>query len=203
MAELQEAGEIEIGVKYDVPPFGFKNPQTDAIEGFDVDLGQAIADELGVEPNFIEAISDNRIPFLVDGTADLILSTMTITRPGRRSTSSCTTSPRAACSHRWTPTSPGQRTWREDGVHSHRVDVRGEPQGERAEAKLRLVDTYSECLELIQIDAVDAVSTDDVILTGMIIQDDTLELKGEGYTVEPYGAASPTATRNSRSSSTA
>ena len=34
----------------------------------------------------------------------------------------------------------------------------------------------------------DAVSTDDVILTGMIIQDDTLELKGEGYTVEPYGA---------------
>jgi ABC-type amino acid transport substrate-binding protein len=35
---------------------------------------------------------------------------------------------------------------------------------------------------------VDAVSTDDVILTGMIIQDDTLELKGEGYTVEPYGA---------------
>ena len=66
-------------MKFDVPPFGFKNPQTDAVEGFDVDLGQAIADELGVEANFIEAISDNRIPFLVDGTADLILSTMTIT----------------------------------------------------------------------------------------------------------------------------
>ena len=26
MAKLQEAGEITIGVKYDVPPFGFKNP---------------------------------------------------------------------------------------------------------------------------------------------------------------------------------
>jgi ABC-type amino acid transport substrate-binding protein len=56
------------------------------------------------------------------------------------------------------------------------------------DAELRLVDTYSECFELIQTGAVDAVSTDDVILTGMIIQDDTLELKGEGYTVEPYGA---------------
>ena len=27
MAELQEAGKITIGVKFDVPPFGFKNPE--------------------------------------------------------------------------------------------------------------------------------------------------------------------------------
>ena len=65
-------------MKYDVPPFGFQNPQNDAIEGFDVDIGKAVAEKLGVEPKFIEAISDNRIPFLMDGTADLILSTMTI-----------------------------------------------------------------------------------------------------------------------------
>ena len=56
------------------------------------------------------------------------------------------------------------------------------------EAKLKLVDSYSECLELIQNGAVDAVSTDDVILTGMIIQDDTLKLVGEELTQEPYGA---------------
>ena len=56
-------------------------------------------------------------------------------------------------------------------------------------ADLRLVDSYSECLELIQNGAVDAVSTDDVILTGMIIQDDTLKLtEGEPLTTEPYGA---------------
>src|SRR5918997_2339616 len=78
MGRIQAAGEIKIGVKYDVPPFGFKNPQTNEIEGFDVDLGKAIAEKLGVKPNFIEAISDNRIPFLEDGTVDLILSTMTI-----------------------------------------------------------------------------------------------------------------------------
>ena len=60
-------GEITIGVKYDVPPFGFKNPQNERVEGFDVDLGKAVAEKLGVEPKFIEAISDNRIPFLQDG----------------------------------------------------------------------------------------------------------------------------------------
>src|ERR1051325_8877582 len=57
MARLQEKGEIRIGVKYDVPPFGFKNPNSGDIEGFDIDFGQAIADELGVDAKFIEAIS--------------------------------------------------------------------------------------------------------------------------------------------------
>ena len=49
LGAIQEKGEITIGVKYDVPPFGFQNPQTNDIEGFDVDLAQAVADELGVE----------------------------------------------------------------------------------------------------------------------------------------------------------
>ena len=78
MAKIQDRGEITIGVKYDVPPFGFKNPQSGEIEGFDVDMGNLIAEELGVEPKFVEAISDNRIPFLQQGEVDLILSTMTI-----------------------------------------------------------------------------------------------------------------------------
>jgi ABC-type amino acid transport substrate-binding protein len=57
------------------------------------------------------------------------------------------------------------------------------------EARLELVDLYSECYELIQNGAVDAVSTDDVILTGMIIQDDSLKMVGDELTTEPYGLA--------------
>ena len=78
LGKIQAKGEITIGVKFDVPPFGVKNPQTGDVEGFDVEMGKAVAAKLGVKPKFIEAISDNRIPFLEDGTADLILSTMTI-----------------------------------------------------------------------------------------------------------------------------
>jgi ABC-type amino acid transport substrate-binding protein len=191
MAELQAAGEITIGVKFDVPPFGFKNPQTDAVEGFDVDLGQAIADELGVEPNFIEAISDNRIPFLVDGTADLILSTMTITTD--RDAEIDFSIPYYIASGRVLVPEDSDITGVEDLAGSTVCTATGSTYEANLatnapDAELRLVDTYSECLELIQTDAVDAVSTDDVILTGMIIQDDTLKLVGEGYTTEPYGA---------------
>ena len=55
------------------------------------------------------------------------------------------------------------------------------------DADLRLVDIYSECFELLQNGPVDAISTDNVILTGMVIQDDTLELVGHELTTEPYG----------------
>jgi glutamate transport system substrate-binding protein len=194
MRELQDAGEITIGVKFDVPPFGFRNPESGDVEGFDVDLGQAIADELGVEANFIEAISDNRIPFLVDGTADLILSTMTITTD--RDAEIDFSIPYYIAEGRVLAPVDSDIGGVEDLGGRSVCTATGSTYEENIkqnvpDADLRLVDTYSECLELIQTGAVDAVSTDDVILTGMIIQDDSLELKGEGYTVEPYGAGIP------------
>ena len=53
LGKIQERGEITIGVKFDVPPFGFENPQTNEVEGFDVDLGKYIAEHIGVEPKFM------------------------------------------------------------------------------------------------------------------------------------------------------
>jgi glutamate transport system substrate-binding protein len=192
MAKLQDAGEIKIGVKYDVPPFGFKNPETNAIEGFDIDIGKAIAAELGVEPKFIEAISDNRIPFLKDGTADLILSTMTIN--AERDEEIDFSEPYFIARGRiLVKKDNNEITGVKDLAGKEVCTVLGSTYEETLKkqaptAKRRLVDTYSECLELIQNGAVDAESTDDVILTGHIIQDDELKLVGEPLTTEPYGA---------------
>ena len=192
MAKLQEAGEIKIGVKYDVPPFGFKNPRNNAIEGFDIDIGKAIAADLGVEPKFIEAISDNRIPFLKDGTADLILSTMTIN--AERDEEIDFSEPYFIARGRILVKKTNNEINGVDDLAGKEVcTVLGSTYEETLKtqaprAKRRLVDTYSECLELIQNGAVDAESTDDVILTGHIIQDDSLKLVGEPLTTEPYGA---------------
>jgi ABC-type amino acid transport substrate-binding protein len=191
LGKIQEAGEITIGVKYDVPPFGFQNPQTDSVEGFDVDLGRAVAEKLGVEPKFIEAISDNRIPFLQDGTADLILSTMTIN--AERVMEIEFSDPYYVASGRILTKSDSPIQGLEDLAGKRVCTALGSTYEETIreqapDAKLQLVDSYSECLELIQNGAVDAVSTDDVILTGMIIQDDTLHMVGDELTTEPYGA---------------
>ena len=190
-ARSRQKGEITIGVKFDVPPFGFQNPQTNEVEGFDVELGKAVAAKLGVEPKFIEAISDNRIPFLEDGTADLILSTMTINE--ERVEQIEFSDPYFIARGRVLVPEDSDITGVGDLAGKNVCTALGSTyeanlKEQAPEAKLKLVDSYSECLELIQNGAVDAVSTDDVILTGMIIQDDTLKLVGEELTQEPYGA---------------
>jgi ABC-type amino acid transport substrate-binding protein len=190
LGKIQRNGEITIGVKYDVPPFGFQNPQTEEVEGFDVDLGRYIAEELGVEPKFVEAISDNRIPFLERGTVDLILSTMTINQ--ERDTEIDFSEPYYIAQGRILVPQGSDIRGLED-LNGKRVctalgSTYEETIRERApDADLRLVETYSECLELLQNESIDAISTDDVILTGMIIQDDTLEMVGNRLTIEPYG----------------
>jgi glutamate transport system substrate-binding protein len=194
MAELQDAGEITIGVKYDVPPFGLNNPQTGEPEGFDVDLGNYIADRLGVEAKFREATSDNRIPLLVDGTIDLILSTMTITEERDLEIDFSEPYYIANGDVLVPPDSDIQAI---DDLNGRRVctalgsTYQETVEKEAPDADLKLIDRYSECLELIQNGSVDAVTTDDVILTGMVIQDDSLEILGLEYTTEPYGAGIP------------
>jgi glutamate transport system substrate-binding protein len=193
MKKLQDAGEITIGVKFDAAPFGFKDTSSGEVQGFDIDLGKAIADELGVTPKFIEAVSDNRIPFLKDGTSDLILSTMTIT--AERDEEIDFSEPYYLAK--------GRILAKKDDTSIKGVaDLAGKNvctalgstyeetlKKQAPKAKLRLVDGYSECLELIQNGAVDAVSTDDTILSGMIKQDDTLALVDDKeLTTEPYGA---------------
>jgi ABC-type amino acid transport substrate-binding protein len=190
LGKIQERGEITIGVKFDVPPFGFKNPQTNEVEGFDVDIGRFIAEELGVEPKFIEAISDNRIPFLERGTVDLILSTMTIN--AERDTEIDFSEPYYIAQGRILVPKGSDIKGLEDLAGNSVCTALGSTYEETIredapEADLKLVDTYSECLELLQNEAIDAISTDDVILTGMIIQDDTLEMVGDRLTTEPYG----------------
>jgi glutamate transport system substrate-binding protein len=190
LGKIQERGEITIGVKYDVPPFGFLNPQTDEVEGFDVDMGRFIAEELGVEPKFVEAISDNRIPFLERGTVDLILSTMTIN--AERDLEIDFSEPYYIAQGRILVPKGSDIKGLEDLAGTSVCTALGSTYEETIredapDAELRLVDTYSECLELLQNEAIDAISTDDVILTGMIIQDDSLEMVGDPLTTEPYG----------------
>ena len=194
MAAIQDKGTVTIGVKFDVPPFGFNNPQSGEVEGFDVEVGKVIAEHLGVEPEFVEAISDNRIPFLQDGRVDLILSTMTITTDREHEIDF--SNPYFIAHGRILVPGDSDIAGVADLGGKRVCTVTGSTYEatlteQAPDAKLELVDTYSECFELIQNGAVDAVSTDDVILTGMIIQDDTLKMVGDQLTVEPYGIGLP------------
>jgi ABC-type amino acid transport substrate-binding protein len=194
MAKIQDKGEIVIGVKFDVPPFGFVKPGEKDPKGFDVEIGKIIADHLDVTPKFIEAISDNRIPFLKDGTVDLILSTMTITTD--RDAEVDFGGPYFIAHQRILVPKNSDIKGLDDLGGKTVCTVTGST-GEATlkakvpDAKRRTVDAYSECLELLQNGAVDAEISDDVILTGQVIQDDSLQLVGDNITTEPYGIGIP------------
>ena len=143
---------------------------------------------------FREANSDNRIPLLVDGTIDLILSTMTITQ--ERDLEIDYSEPYYVANGDVLVPEGSDIASLEDLAGNTVCTAIGSTyqttiKEQVPDADLRLVDRYSECLELIQTDAVDAVSTDNVILTGMVIQDDTLQLLDLDYTEEPYGVGIP------------
>ena len=84
MAELAEAGEITVGVRYDQPGLGFKDPAEDIPEGFDVEIAKLLVADLGIDPEsdsvtWEETISDNREPYLAEGRVDLVLASYSIT----------------------------------------------------------------------------------------------------------------------------
>jgi ABC-type amino acid transport substrate-binding protein len=191
MGAIQRKGEIVIGVKFDAPLFGFRDPAGGEVQGFDVDVGRAVAQSLGVRPRFVEAVSDDRIPFIQDGTVDLVLSTMTIT-PQRAESIGFTDPYFVARGRILVP--EGSAITGIDALAGETVcTALGSTYEltlaeEAPEADLRLVDRNSECLPLLRDGTVDAIVTDDVILTGFIIQDGSLRLVGDDLTTEAYGA---------------
>ncbi|HFI0518579.1 TPA: transporter substrate-binding domain-containing protein [Streptococcus suis] len=74
-----ERGVLRVGVKQDVPNFGYKNPDTDKFEGMEIDIARKVADELGVDIEFTPVTAQTRGPLLDNGQVDMVIATFTIT----------------------------------------------------------------------------------------------------------------------------
>lgn len=79
LREVKARGTLVVGVKDSIPPFGFIDPATRTIVGYDIDFAAAIAKALGVKLQTIPVTSATRIPELMQGKIDLIAATMTHT----------------------------------------------------------------------------------------------------------------------------
>ncbi len=77
--QVQEAGKVRIGTRNDNPPMSFIDESGDWV-GFDVDLANALAEKLGVEPELIVVDGTTRISFLQDGEVDMSVASMNHTR---------------------------------------------------------------------------------------------------------------------------
>ncbi len=73
LADIKAAGEINIGIFSDFPPFSSASADM-SIKGYDVDVAQKIADGVGVKLNLVSVTGQNRIAYLNDNRVDLLMS---------------------------------------------------------------------------------------------------------------------------------
>lgn len=193
LRKVQDRGKVIVGVKYDVPTFGFLNPATNKLEGFDVDLAKGIAKYIfGSEDaiEFQQAVSANRIPFLQNDTVDLIASTMTA-NADRANQIDFTRTYYVAGQGLLVPansTITGLKDLAGKAVCSVTGSTSEKNIREKApQANVVLFQTYSECVQAMDAGRVDAVTTDDNILLGFVKQSpNKYKVPDERFTVEPY-----------------
>jgi len=77
LAEVKKKGVLVAGVKDSLPPFGYIDEKTRTIVGYDIDFVNAIAKKLGVKVELKPVTSASRMPQLQEGNIDIIAATMT------------------------------------------------------------------------------------------------------------------------------
>lgn len=193
MKVIQDRGVLRAGVKQDVLLFGYLNPRTNRIEGFDVDIAKEIARVIFGDPDKVDLRgmpSAARIPSLQEGIVDIVVSTMTITQARMEQidfadvyyeSGQMILVPRNSEITSIMDTA-GKRVCSAKGSTSEANITKFQP-----EAVVVQADLYSECLLAVQQGRADAVSTDDVILMGLAEQDPSMKLISPAFTQEPYG----------------
>jgi len=188
-------GNIVIGTKFDQPGLGLKNPDG-SMSGFDVDVAKYVAKQLGYNEDQIEwkeSPSGQRETLIQKGQVKYIVATYSITdtRKGKvdfagpylltgqsllvKADNTDVTGPESLQNNKKlcsvTGSTPAQRI-----------------KDQYAGVQLQQYDTYSACVEALKNGAIDAVTTDEVILAGYAAQSPgAFKIVGKPFSDERYG----------------
>ncbi len=194
MKAIKDKGKLVVGTKFDQPLFGQKAPSGD-VEGFDTEIARELAAVITGSRDkieFVEAVSKNREPFIEQGKVDIVVATYTINDKRKEVVSFAGPYYIAGQdimvkadddSIKGIEDLNGKKVCSVEGSTSEANVKEQAPQ-----AEVLLFDTYSQCAEALGDGRVVAVSTDNVILLGLIEQNgDKYKLVGKPFTKEPYG----------------
>ena len=77
LADIKAKGELVVGVLGTDEPQSYIDPKTRELVGYEVDLGRAVAQKIGVKPVFKQITLAARIPELQQGHVDLLAASLT------------------------------------------------------------------------------------------------------------------------------
>lgn len=76
LADIKARGTLVCGVLSNLEPFGFMDPQSRTVVGYDIDFCDAVAKRLGVKPELKQLAIDARIPELSQGRVDVLAAVL-------------------------------------------------------------------------------------------------------------------------------
>jgi glutamate transport system substrate-binding protein len=194
MARIAEAKKMTVGTKFDQPLFGLKDPRTGDVQGFDVEIAKLIANAIGkdVKIEFKETPSAIRETAIQDGTVDMVVATYTINDTRKQKIDFA--GPYYVAGQDIMVAKDNTTIKRVEDLNGKKVcSVQGSTSLSNVrlrapQAQLTEYDVYSKCADDLRNGRVDAVSTDNVILVGLVDKSGgAFKLVGATFTDEPYG----------------
>jgi glutamate transport system substrate-binding protein len=195
MAELADAGKINVGVRYDQPGLGFKGGTDELPSGFDVEMAKLLVADLCIDPedtdavNYEETISDNREPYLQSGRVDIVAASYSITPERRELVGQA--GPYFLTGQQVLVKADSEIDSIEDLKGEEVCSASGSTSLENVNAAGAVgvpADTYSICAEQVADGSVPAMSTDGSILLGLAAQyDGELKVVGPEFSEERIG----------------
>jgi polar amino acid transport system substrate-binding protein len=193
VTNIRNRGRLIVGLDIGSNLFSFRDPITGEITGFDVDIAGEVARDIFGTPSQVEyriLSSADRVAALQNDQVDIVVKTMSITCE-RKELVNFSTEYLAATQRILAP---------RDSAISQASDLAGKRvcavSGTTSLARIQQISpppvivevvTWADCLVALQQRQVDAVSTDDSILAGLVSQDPYLHIVGPSMAKEPYG----------------
>ncbi|MFF3500068.1 glutamate ABC transporter substrate-binding protein [Streptomyces sp. NPDC003247] len=188
--------KIKIGIKYDQPGIGLKEPDG-SFSGFDVDVATYVAKQLGYDADqieFVETKSADRENALARGDVKFIVASYSINDERKQKVDFA--GPYLLAHQDLLVKADADIAKGADLNGKNLCSVTGSTSAQNVKdkiapkANLREYSGYSECVAGLQSGAVDALTTDDSILAGFAAQDKykgQFKLVGEKLSNENYG----------------
>lgn len=80
LADMTTRGELKCAVYSDVPPFSSPDAKTRQLAGMDVDLCQALAQQMGLKLTLVPTSVEARIAVIATGRADVLIANLAYTK---------------------------------------------------------------------------------------------------------------------------
>jgi polar amino acid transport system substrate-binding protein len=198
MRKIYDQGRLVAGVDQNLNLISSRNPHTGELEGYDIDFVKEIARAIFGEEGKVQlrAVNfGNNFDVLRSGEIDILAESLTITCERRYknriafSTNYLDAGQRVIVRKRSAYNGPADLSGRKVCAPAGTTSIRTiREYGDRKLVPVA-VDEFSDCLVLLQQGQIDAISTTDTVLLGMVRQDPTLKIAGEPMTDEPHGLA--------------